>query len=236
MIKNAKEKLKILKMVAKEGLKVKGYINNDKLLEELIEKYQEKNELRDRLFRICTSQLNDVKVEINLKLYCLFVNSLSKTTDKKFDEVKKRLRIWIKFLKEMFYEFDKNDIHKDHTFIFDCCSDYYQHCYELNGKEYIANRDKTGGLRCMFLTDVEFDNKQVKPENIFMRTDPEIGEYENYYESELGRDLVDAHSKFHRLKYIYENVNKKDPRYKSFNFCEVLKYMLFETGELTHKL
>ena len=107
MIEDFEEKLKILKIVEQEGLKVQDYINNDKLLEEFKEKYQEEYELRDRLMEICTTQLNSVKVEISLKLYCLYVNSLSKTTDKKFDKVKKRLRFWIKVLKEMFYEFAK---------------------------------------------------------------------------------------------------------------------------------
>ena len=45
-------------------------------------------------------------MEINLRLYCIFVNSLSKTTDEKFERVKKRLKLWIKILKEMFCKFD----------------------------------------------------------------------------------------------------------------------------------
>ena len=218
----------------KEGLKVQDYINNDKLFEE----FQEKHYLRDRLMEICTKQLNEDKVEINLSLYCLFVNSLSKTTDKKFDKVKKRLRFWIKVLKEMFYEFDKNDIHKDHTYIFDhrCKYGTDEHFYELNGKEYVANRDEKGGLRTMFLFNVQFDKKFESPKSLFMRTDPETGEYDSYYESELGCELERANTHFHRLKYIHENVNKEDPRYQSYHFYEVLKYMLYETWELTHKL
>ena len=235
MIEDFEEKLKILKMVEQEGLKVQDYINNDKLLEEFKEKYQEKYELRDRLMEICTTKLNEVKVEINLILYCLFVNSVSKTTDKKFDKVKKRLRFWIKVLKEMFYEFDKNDIHKDHTYIFDTCRVDDEHYYELNGKEYVANIDETGETRSLFLTNVEFDKRFESPKSLFMRTNPETGEYKNYYESRLGKDLEMAHLKFHRLKYIHENVNKEDPRYKTFYFYEVLKYGLSENC-LIHKL
>ena len=59
-----------------------------------------------------------MKIEINLRLYCIFVNSLGKTTDKKFEKVKRKLKLWVKLLKEMFCEFDKNDIHKNYTFIF----------------------------------------------------------------------------------------------------------------------
>ena len=66
---------------------------------------------------ICFRHLNFVKIEINLRLYCIFVNSLGKTTDKKFEKVKRKLKLWIKLLKEMFCEFDKNDIHKNYTFL-----------------------------------------------------------------------------------------------------------------------
>ena len=238
VIEDFEEKLKILKMVKQEGLKVQDYINNDKLLEEFKEKYQEEYELRDRLMEICTTELNEVKVEINLRLYCIFVNSLSKTTDKKFDKVKKRLRFWIKVLKEMFYEFDKNDIHKDHTYIFAhrCELGTDDSFYEINGKEYVANRDEEDGLRTMYLYGVEFDKKFESPKSLFRRTNPETGEYGTYYESQLGNDLNKAHAEFLRLKYMHENVNKEDPRYKTFYFYKVLKYGLYESGGLNHKL
>ena len=135
----------------------------------------------------------------------------------------------------MFYEFDKNDIHKDHTYIFDTCSLDEEHYYELNGKEYVSNRGETGETRSLFLTNVEFDKRFESPKSLFMRTNPETGEYENYRESYLGRDLLEAHDKFDRLKYIYENVHKEDPRYKSFYFYEFLKYGLSENC-LIHKL
>ena len=236
MIEDFEEKLKILKMVEREGLKVQDYINNDKLLEEFKEKYQEKYELRDRLIQICTKGLNFGNIGLNLILYCLFVNSLSKTTDKKFDKVKKRLRFMIKFFKEMFFEFDKNDIHKDHTYIFAYnCKFSDDKFYTLNGKDYLEDRDEKDEIRSMILTDVEFDKRFERPKNLFMRIDPETGEYEGYYESQLGEDLEQAHVNFHRLKYIHENVNKEDPRYKSYNFYEVLKYGLSENC-LVHKL
>ena len=130
----------------------------------------------------------------------------------------------------MFYEFDKNDIHKDHAYIFDRRCEYGSddQFYELNGKEYVAYRDEKDGLRSMFLSDAKFDKKFESPKSLFLRTDPETGDYENYYESELEHEVEVAHSKFHLLKYINENVNKEDPRYESFNFYKVLKYGLFE--------
>ena len=83
---------------------------------------------------------------------------------------------------------------------------------------------------------LNFDKKFERPKSLFMRTDPETGEYEKYYESELGRELEVAHVKFHRLKYINENVNKEDPRYESYYLYEVLKYGLIEDWDLIHKL
>ena len=236
MIEDFEEKLKILKMVEREGLKVQDYINNDKLLEEFKEKYQEKYELRDRLIEICTKGLNFVNIELNLVLYCLFVNSLSKTTDKKFDKVQKRLRFMIKFFKEMFFEFDKNDIHKDHTFVFSYnCEVSDDKFYTLNGKDYLEDRDEKEEIRSMILTNVEFDKKFERPRDLFMRIEPETGENETYPVSKLGRELNEVHLKFHRLKYVHENVNKEDPRYKSYYFYEVLKYGLSENCFI-HKL
>ena len=87
----------------------------------------------------------------------------------------------------------------------------------------------------MILTDVEFDKRFEIPKSLFMKTNPETGEYETYHESELGCELEEAHINFHRLKYIHENVNKEDTRYKSFDFYEVLKYGLRENC-LIHKL
>ena len=100
----------------------------------------------------------------------------------------------------------------------------------------MANRDKEDGLRSMFLDNVEFDKKYESPESLFMKFNPKTQKYKQYYESPLGGDLEVANAKFHHLKYIHENVNKKDPRYESRYLYEVLKYSLFEDWDLKHKL
>ena len=148
---------------------------------------------------------------------------------------------WIKILKEMFCEFDKNDIHKDYTFIFAHRSIYGFHnsFYKLNGKEYVAlteKNDEKHELRSMFLTRVEFDKKYESPESLFMRFDPETNEYDRCYESELEREVDKSHYELAYKKYLLENINRKDPRYKLSDFCKILQYGLFEEEGLIHQL
>ena len=63
-------------------------------------------------------RMNHAEMQINLILYCILVNGLSKTKGKKFKYIKKKLHPLTKILKEIFCEFDKNEIHKERTFIF----------------------------------------------------------------------------------------------------------------------
>ena len=49
--------------------------------------------------------------------YCILVNGLNKTKGEKFDQIKKEMEPLTKILKEIFCEFDKNEIHKERTFI-----------------------------------------------------------------------------------------------------------------------
>ena len=77
-LENYKEKLNVI------SLKVEDFLDKYKVFEELQDQY----DLGSDLMEICTKKLNRDKVELNLILYCLFVNSLGKTTDEKFDIVK----------------------------------------------------------------------------------------------------------------------------------------------------
>ena len=61
---------------------------------------------------------NYAEMEVDLILYCILVNGLSKTKGEKFDQIKKEMQPLTKILKENFCEFDKNEIHKERTFIF----------------------------------------------------------------------------------------------------------------------
>ena len=82
--------------------------------------------------------MNKVNIEVILRVYCILVNSLSKTTSPKFLMVKLRLKEWINLLKEIFRKFDKNDIHKNYTFIFAhrCKLGFHDRYYEINGEDY----------------------------------------------------------------------------------------------------
>ena len=63
-------------------------------------------------------KMNYAEMEVNLILYCILVNGLNKTKGEKFDKIKEEMRPLTKILKEIFCEFDKNEIHKEKTFIF----------------------------------------------------------------------------------------------------------------------
>ena len=63
-------------------------------------------------------KMNFAEMQINLILYCILVNGLNKTKGIKFKYIKKKLHPLTKILKEIFCEFDKNEIHKERTFIF----------------------------------------------------------------------------------------------------------------------
>ena len=63
-------------------------------------------------------KINYAEMEVDLILYCILVSGLNKTEGKKFDKIKERVQTLTKILKEMFCEFDNNEIHKERTFIF----------------------------------------------------------------------------------------------------------------------
>ena len=63
-------------------------------------------------------EMNYAEMQVDLILYCILVNGLSKTKGEKFDKIKKKMEPLTEILKEIFCEFDKNEIHKERTFIF----------------------------------------------------------------------------------------------------------------------
>ena len=73
--------------------------------------------------------MNYAEMEVDLILYCILVNGLDKTKGEKFDQIKKEMQPLIKILKESFCEFDKNEIHKERTFIFELKSSAAPHGY-----------------------------------------------------------------------------------------------------------
>ena len=126
----------------------------------------------NRLIEFLQKNMNEINMEICLNLYGIFVNSLRKTTKIRFGETKKRYMKLIKFLKDMFPEFDKNDIHKDHTFVFPLIAQMYgewdDYCYFMNGKEYVKFKDENqedydGSLRSMMIINKDPSIQDVKP-------------------------------------------------------------------------
>ena len=93
--------------------------------------------LKDKLMEIFIENMNRVNIEVILRVYCILVNSLSKTTSPKFEKVKLRLKEWISLLKEIFIKFAKNDIHENYTFIFAhrCKKGFYDSYYELKWRK-----------------------------------------------------------------------------------------------------
>lgn len=77
--------------------------------------------------------------EIYLMLYGVFVSSLSKTKKESFTQIKKELKPLIDCLKNNFSEFDKNEIHKNRTFIYQLRSPNWSDddFYILDGTDFI---------------------------------------------------------------------------------------------------
>ena len=97
----------------------------------------------DELIRLkfIYNSMNYAETEVNLILYCILVNGLNKTKGEKFDQIKKEMQPLIKILKEIFCEFDKNEIHKERTFIFALRSPvgYDDDFYIINNKDDILS-------------------------------------------------------------------------------------------------
>ena len=97
--------------------------------------------------------MNLAETEVNLILYCILVNGLDKTKGEKFDQIKKEMQPLIKILKEIFCEFDKNEIHKERTFIFALRSPagFHDDFYIINNKDDILRYYSDDDLKSMFL-------------------------------------------------------------------------------------
>ena len=130
------------------------------------------DELIDLTFNYET--MNYAEMQLDLILYCILVNGLDKTKGKKFDQIKKEMQPLIKILKEIFCEFDKNEIHKERTFIFALRSPacFYNDFYIINNKDdmlgYSYDNDDDNDdddIKCMFL--LKSINKDKKDERKF---------------------------------------------------------------------
>ena len=100
-------------------------------------------------------EMNFAEKQVDLILYCILVNGLAKTKGEKFDKIKNEIQPLIKILKENFCEFDKNEIHKERTFIFALRSPagFHDDFYIINYKDDL--------LRCFSDDDDDDDVKSM---------------------------------------------------------------------------
>ena len=137
-------------------------------------------------------EMNYAEMQVDLILYCILVNGLSKTKGEKFDKIKKKMEPLTEILKEIFCEFDKNEIHKERTFIFPLRSPGGSHddfCI-INYKDdllrkfpYIDNED----VKIMFLHSSS--NKKDKKDLEDQRKD-------EYYSIVLDKSLYDIEKEY----------------------------------------
>ena len=136
---------------------VRRYYENQHIMDKLIEN------IEDEMF--FDKMMNFDEMQVNLNLYCILVNGLDKTKGKKFDKIKEEMQLLIRKLKEMFCEFDKNEIHKERTFIFPLrIHDKYsrQDCYIINNKENMLKYGEEE-YGCSFsLNGFYYDVKEMK--------------------------------------------------------------------------
>ena len=164
-------------------------------------------------------KMNFAEMQINLILYCILVNGLNKTKGIKFKYIKKKLYPLTKILKEIFCEFDKNEIHKERTFIFPLRSpngtdDKF---YIINYKDDLLRRS----FGCYDAISYSDD------EEIF--GDIHNGEYDrDEYKYDNDYDI--------KSMFLHCNNNKdEEDERKSKYYSIVLDKSLYE-GEKVHKL
>ena len=164
-------------------------------------------------------KMNFAEMQINLILYCILVNGLSKTKGIKFKYIKKKLYPLTKILKEIFCEFDKNEIHKDSTFIFPLRSPNGtdDNFYIINYKDDLLRRS----FGCY--DDVTYSDD----EKIF--DDIHSGEYDrDEYKYQKDYDI--------RCMYLYKNRNKDEEDERKFKYYSVVLSESLHEGKKEHRL
>ena len=96
--------------------------------------------------------MNFSEMQVGLILYCILVNGLDKTKGEKFDQIKKEMQPLIKKLKDLFSKFDKNEIHKERTFIFALRSPagFHDDLYIIDNKDMLKFTSD-GDIKSMYL-------------------------------------------------------------------------------------
>ena len=166
-------------------------------------------------------KMNHAEMQVNLILYCILVNGLNKTKGIKFKYIKKKMQPLTKILKEIFCEFDKNEIHEERTFIFALRSP--------NGTDdtfYIINYKDNLLKRSFGDYDDVFDD------------DDDI--FEDFHNGDYDKDEYDYDKDYEDVKSMYLHVssnkkNKKDKR-KFKYYSIVLDESLYGDEEKEYKL
>ena len=163
-------------------------------------------------------KMNSAEMQINLILYCIFVNGLNKTKGIKFKYIKKKLHPLTKILKEIFCEFDKNEIHKERTFIFPLRSP--------NGTDnefYIINYKKDLLERSFGCYDG------------ICSSDDEI--FEDFFNGEYDRDEYDYEKDYDiKTMFLHNNTNKDEEDERKLKYYSVVLGESLHEGEKEHKL
>ena len=175
------------------------------------------NKLIDLQFK--GRRMNFAEMQINLILYCILVNGLNKTKGIKFKYIKKKLYPLTKILKEIFCEFDKNEIHKESTFIFPLRSP--------NGTDdefYIINY-KDDLLRRSFgcYDDVTFSD------------DEEI--FDDIHNGEYDREEYNYHKDYDiKTMFLHFNTNKDEEDERKSKYYSIVLDESLHGGEEEYKL
>ena len=163
-------------------------------------------------------KMNSTEMQINLILYCIFVNGLNKTKGIKFKYLKKKLHPLIKILKEIFCEFDKNEIHKERTFIFPLRSpngtdnDFYI----INYKDNLLERS----FGC-------YDGIFSSDDDIF----------EDFFNGEYDRDEYDYEKDYNvKSMFLHRNTNKDEEDERKSKYYSVVLSESLHGGEEEYKL
>ena len=164
-------------------------------------------------------KMNSAEMQINLILYCILVNGLNKTKGIKFKYIKKKLYPLIKKLKEIFCEFDKNEIHKERTFIFPLRSP--------NGTDddfYIINYKDDLLRRSFGCYDA-----------ITYSDDEEI--FDDIHNGEYDRDEY-KYNKDYGIKsmFLHSNTNKDEEDERKSKYYSVVLGESLHEGKKEHKL
>ena len=135
-----------------------GYNENN----EYLGRYGYLNDFIDLRFKM--KKMDYAEMEVYLMLYCILVNGLSKIKDVRFNGIKKQFEPLTKILKNIFCEFDKNEIHKEMTFIFPLRLPNGEHSsfYIINNDDLKSKYKDDNRLISFFLHDNTNKNKEDK--------------------------------------------------------------------------